>query len=126
MSDALDVPDAADRDALRAEHDALAERLAVRTSVDALRRALQLVFGGLLSVGLAIKLAVDRWGPLRPGVVRKTHPGPPLFLWIATTVALVLLVLSIRSFLKARRLVREEDACWARYRTLRTALGLDT
>jgi heme exporter protein D len=126
MSEVLEVRDAATRDALRTEHDALARRLAIRTSVDAVRKALYLVFLGLLSVGLAVKLAFDRWGVLRPGVARKLHPGPPLFLWVAMGVALVLLALSIRYFLQARTLMREEDACYARYRTLRTALGLDT
>ncbi len=125
MKPALEAP-AASREALRAEHDALAERLAVRTSIDAVRKALYLVFIGLLCVGLTAKLAWDRWGALRPGVVRRAHTGPPLFLYVAATVAIVLLLLSIRSFLLARRLMREEDARYARYRELRAILGLDT
>jgi heme exporter protein D len=110
---------------LRAEHDALGERLAARRSVDEVRKALYLIFFGLLSVGLTVKLAWDRWGALGPGVARKLHPGPPLFLWIATAATLVLLVLAIRAFLRARRLVSEEEALFARYRALRDALGLD-
>ena len=126
MGDVPDVRAPATREAMRAEHDELAERLAVRASVDAIRRALYLVFFGLLSVGLTVKLAWDRYGTLRPGMVRRTHTGPPLFLWMAGAVAVVLLVLAIRSFVRARRLAREEDARYARYRELRASLGLDT
>jgi hypothetical protein len=112
-------------EALRAEHDDLARRLEIRRSVDEARKALYQIFFGLLSVGLTVKLAWDRWGVLRPGVVRKAHEGPPLFLWMATAASLVLLVLAIRSFLRVRRLQREEDALYARYRALRETLGVD-
>lgn len=125
MSDVPDARDASNREGLRAEHDALAERLAVRTSIDWARKAFYQIFAGLIAVGLTVKLAWDRWGTLRPGVVRKLHKGPPLFLWIAGAVAIVLLLVAIRSFARARRLMREEDAHWARYRELRSALGLD-
>lgn len=111
-------------DALRAEHDALGERLAARRSIDETRRALYLVFFGLISVGLTVKLAWDRWGVLKPGVVRKLHTGPPLFLVVAGAVAIVLLVLAIRAFLRARTLMREEDALFARFRALRERLGI--
>jgi hypothetical protein len=111
--------------ALRAEHDALGQKLAIRRSVDEARKALYLVFFGLISVGLTVKLAWDRWGVLKPGIVRKTHPGPPLFFLVATALTLVLLSLAIRGFLRARRLMREEDALFARYRALRERLGLD-
>lgn len=111
--------------ALRAEHDDLARRLEIRRSVDEARKALYLIFFGLLSVGLDVKLAWDRWGVLKPGVVRRVHSGPPLFLWLATAVAVVLLSLAIRSFLRVRRLQREEDALFARYRALREALRLE-
>ena len=126
MSDVPDVRDARTRERLRAEHDALAERLAVRTSVDWARKGFYQLFLGLLSVGLSAKLAWDRWGTLRAGVARRAHTGPPLFLWIAGAVAVALLLLAIRSFLATRRLMREEDARWARYRELRSILGLDT
>ena len=112
-------------EALRAEHDDLARRLEVRRSVDVARRAIYQLFFGLLSVGLSVKLAWDRWGVLKPGVVRKLHKGPPLFLWVAIALALVLLVLAVRSFVTTRRLQREEDALYARYRALREALRLD-
>lgn len=110
---------------LRAEHDALAERLAVRRSVDEIRRALYAGFAGLLSVGLAVKLAWDRWGTLAPGVTRRLRTGPPVLVWLAAAAALVLLALAVRAFRRARRLQREEDALFARYRTLRGALGLE-
>jgi hypothetical protein len=114
----------ADRDAQRAEHDALARRLEIRASVDELRRGLVRLFLGLISVGLTVKLAWDRWGVLKPGVVR-TVRGPPLFLWIATAVAVVLLVLAIRALARSRRLAREEDRLFARFREVRAALGLE-
>jgi heme exporter protein D len=112
-------------DALRAEHDELARRLAVRSSVDHARRGLLRTFFGLIATGLSIKLGWDRWGPFPPDVVRRYQPGPPLFLWIAMAVTVVLMVLGIVSLVKARRLTEEEDRLFARYRELRAALGLD-
>jgi hypothetical protein len=126
MSSSVHHPaEPASPDALRAEHDSLAQRLAVRRSVDLSRVALYEVFFGLLSVGLTVKLAFDRWGPVRPGVVRKLHAGPPVFLLVAAMVAIVLLVLAIRTFLAARRHAREEDALYARFREVRAVLRLD-
>jgi heme exporter protein D len=125
MSEAPAAGEPRNREGLRAEHDALARRLAVRTSIDWARKAFYQIFAGLLAVGLTVKLAWDRWGMLRPGVVRRLHHGPPLFLWIAGAVAILLLLVAIRSFARARRLMREEDAEWARYRQLRSELGLD-
>lgn len=110
---------------LRAEHDALGRRLEIRVSIDALKVALQHIFVGLLCVGLTVKLAWDRWGVPKPGVVREIHPGPPLFLIVAATATIVLLSLAIRSLLRARRLAREEDRLFARYRQLRDQLGID-
>jgi hypothetical protein len=126
MSESPAALDPSTREALRAEHDALAERLAIRTSVDAARKALYLIFFGLLSVGLSIKLAWDRWGVLKPGVVRKVVRGRPLFLYVAVVVAVLLLLGAIRWFVASRRLMREEDVRYARYRQLRATLGLDT
>src|SRR5512133_980293 len=111
--------------ALRAEHDALAKKLEVRRSIDESRKALYLVFFGLISVGLTVKLAWDRWGVLKPGVIRKVHAGPPLFFLVATALTLVLLSLAIRGFLRARALMRDEDALFVRYRALRARLRLD-
>ena len=117
--------DPAPADATRAEHDALAQRLEVRVSVDFLRRGLLQVFFGLIAAGFAVKLGWDRWGPFPPGVVRVHQEGLPVFLWIATAATLVLLVLGIRSLLRARTLAREEDRLFARLKELRAALGLD-
>lgn len=111
-------------DPLRAEHDALAARLEVRRSVDELRKALMVFFAGLISVGLTVRLAWDRWGPLKPGVVRRTH-GPPILLWLATATAIALLLLAIRFSTRARGLMREEDVLWDRFRKIRGALGID-
>jgi hypothetical protein len=113
------------QDSLRAEHDELARRLAVRVSVDHLRRGLLRVFFGLIATGLSVKLGWDRWGPFPPGVVRTPQPGLPVFLWAATALTVVLLALGIRSLVQARRLAREEDRLFARFRELRAALGLD-
>jgi hypothetical protein len=112
-------------EAARAEHDELARRLEVRVSVDFLRRGLIQVFLGLIATGFAVKLGWDKWGPFPPGVVRRYQPAPPVFMWIATAVTIVLLVLGIRSLVRARRLAREEDRLFARFRELRAALGLD-
>jgi heme exporter protein D len=117
--------DAATPAGLRAEHDALARRLEVRESVDHLRRGLLRTFSGLVFAGVTVKLGWDRWGVLKPGVVRKALSGRPLFLWAATAVTLVLLAAGVASLLRARRLAREEDRLFARYRTLRAELGLD-
>ncbi len=111
--------------ALRAEHDTLGEKLAARRSIDETRRALYLLFFGLISVGLTVKLAWDRWGALKPGVVRKLHAGRPLFFLLATALTIALLGLAIRGFVRARALMRAEDALFARYRALRARLGLD-
>jgi len=111
--------------ALRAEHDELARRLEVRVSIDHLRRGLLRTFVGLISAGVTVKLAWDRWGVLKPGVVRKALVGRPLFLWVATVVTLIILSLGIASLLRARRLAREEDRLFARFRELRGKLELE-
>jgi hypothetical protein len=111
--------------AARAEHDDLARRLEVRLSIDELRRGLVRLFVGLLGVGVAAKLAWDRWGVLRPGAVRKAHAGTAVLPWIASALAVVLLVLAARALVRARRLSREEDRLFARFRQLRAELGID-
>lgn len=112
-------------DALRAEHDALAARLEARRSVDAARSGLYQVFAGLISAGLSLALAWDRWGRLRPGAVRKAIEGPPVFLYLAIAAMTVLLSLAVRSFVRSRRLMLQEDALFARFRDLRATLGID-
>jgi hypothetical protein len=119
------VPESPAETALRAEHDALAERVAVRRSVDSARRGFQLLFVGFLGVLLSGKLAWDRWGVLPPGVTRTTPPGIPLYLYVAMACTVVVLAFSIRAFLTSRRLGREEDAIFARVLALRAELGLD-
>lgn len=106
---------------LRAEHDALASRLAARRSIDLVRRGAYTAFAGLISVGLSIKLAVDRWFSVRP----TRFKGPPVFFFAALAVALVLVVLAAVAFARARRLMRGEDAEFARLRALREQLELD-
>jgi hypothetical protein len=110
---------------LRAAHDALASRLEVRRSVDAVRKGAAFLFAGLTGVGFCAALAWDRWGAyvLPEGVER--WKGPPFFLYVAMAVTPVLLVISIRSFAKARRLAREEDALFAEFSALRAKLGLE-
>jgi heme exporter protein D len=111
-------------EALRAEHDALARRLEVRRSIDHLRAGLMKVFVGLIAAGVTVKLGWDRWGVLKPGVVRKVPAGRPLFLWVATAVTLALLGLAVVSLVRARRLARDEDLLFARFRALRAQLGI--
>jgi hypothetical protein len=117
-------PTPAEAAALRAEHDALAKRLDARVSIEAVRRGAYQMFAGLIGVGTSFALAWDRWGTLKPGVVRKVK-GPPVFLYLAMAGTVVLLVLAIRSFLHARTLMREEDALYERFRALRAALRID-
>jgi hypothetical protein len=119
------APPSSAPDPLRVEHDALAARLDARRSIDEVRKGAWTIFLGAIAVGLTAKLAWDRWGVLAPGVVRRVHRGPPLFLWMAGAAAIVLLAVAIRCFLRARRLMREEDEAFARLRALRGRLGLD-
>ncbi len=58
-------------------------------------------------------------------MVRKAVTGPPFFLYLATAAAVILLLLAIRSLRLVRRLMREEDALFARLCALRGALGLE-
>ena len=124
MSPTPQVPEG-DPAALRAEHDDLARRLEVRRSIDVARRGAYQLFAGLIALGAAIALAWDRWGTLKPGMVRKAVTGPPFFLYLATAAAVILLLLAIRSLRLVRRLMREEDALFARLRALRGMLGLE-
>ena len=109
------------RDELRAEHDALAESLAARRSIDHVRKGVYGGFTGLLVSSLAVKLAFDRWFSLR--VTR--YRGPPVYFFIALAVAVPLLAFTAWQLLRARRLMREEDERFARLRALRLELELD-
>jgi hypothetical protein len=113
-----------DQAALRAEHDALAERLAARASVDLVKEGGVRTFFAVISLGMTAKLAWDRWGwiPRR----RLPPPGLPLWFLLAGAATLVLAALAASSFLRARRLQRQELADFARLRALRGRLGLES
>ena len=106
---------------LRAEHNALAERLAARRSIDLMRRGAYTGFAGFIASGLAAKLAFDRWFSTRLTRFR----GPPVYFVVALAVALVLAVLAMAALARARRLMRAEDAEFARLQALRARLELD-
>jgi ABC-type nickel/cobalt efflux system permease component RcnA len=107
---------------LRAEHDALAERLASRRSIDHVRRGAYGAFLSLVTTGLAIKLAYDRWVSVR--VTR--FKGPPMYLFLAAAGAALLVAFTAWSLVRAVRLMRTEDVAFARMRELRARLGLDS
>jgi type VI protein secretion system component VasK len=107
--------------ALRAEHDQLAARLAVRRSIDHVRRGAYGLFFSVVTGGLAGKLAYDRWFSTRVTRFR----GPPIFFFAAAAAALALVAYSAWSFVRARRHMAEEDRAFARMRELRQTLGLD-
>lgn len=107
--------------ALQAEHDELASALAARRSIDVLRRFAYTAFAAFITSGLSAKLAWDRWFSLRPNRFR----GPPVYFFVALAVTVVLAVASVVLLVRARRLMRTEDALFARMRSLRDRLGLD-
>ncbi len=106
---------------LRSEHDALAARLSVRRSIDLMRRFAYSAFTAFITGGLSIKLAWDRWFSVR--VTR--FKGPPIYFFVALAVTLVLIAMAVTLYVRARRLMRDEDALYARMRALRDQLGLD-
>jgi hypothetical protein len=122
MTETRTAPDLA---TLRAEHDALARRLEIRRSIDHVRRGAYVAFGALLGVGLSLKLAWDRWGTPPPGAAPRVREGLPLFFLLALALTLVLLAFAARDFVRARRLMREEDRLFARFKDVRAALRLD-
>jgi hypothetical protein len=123
MTDSPSRPDAA---ALRAEHDALAEQLAARASVPAVRKGLILGFVGFIALGTSGALAWDHWGPLRPGEVRVAIPGRPVFFLLALAAGIAIAVWSAVTLRRASRLSRAEAALFRRLQELRGLLGLDT
>jgi hypothetical protein len=114
----------ADAGALRAEHDALAERLGTRASVDRMKEGGVLAFFSVIAFGMTCKLAWDRWGWL-PVDKPPPPPGLPMYFLIAMLITAVLVGYSARAFLRAARLRREEAALYARFLALRARLGLD-
>ena len=109
--------------ALRAEHDALAEGLRIRTSVDQVQRGGIFTFFSVLAAGMSAKLAWDRWGWLPPN--KPPPPGGPAFFLAALLVTLALTVVALRAFRRASRLRHDEDARFHRLLALRARLGFD-
>ncbi len=110
--------------ALRAEHDALAEKLGTRLSVDRMKEGGVLTFFSVIAFGMTCKLAWDRWGWL-PVHKPPPPPGLPMYFLVAMLVTAVLIGYSARAFVRAARLRREEAAGFARLLELRGKLGLD-
>lgn len=110
-----------DSAALRREHDALAERLAARRSIDEMRKAAYAAFFGFIAAGLSAKLAWDRWFSER----LTRFKGPPVFFFVALAVTIVLVVIAARAFVRARRHMRTENEDFGRLKALRERLGLD-
>jgi hypothetical protein len=106
---------------LRAEHDALAERLAARRSIDQVRRGAYAAFAAFVAAGLAAKLGFDRWFSTR----ESRFVGPPVLFVAALALALALAFAAAVAFSRARRLMRAEDVEFARMRELRARLELD-
>jgi len=106
---------------LRAEHDALAARLATRESVDEVRRGAWALLGLVIIGGMAGKLAYDRWGPHHP----HAFEGPPILFYLALCAVLACAAVLVLATVRARRHMRAEDAEFARLRELRVLLGID-
>lgn len=110
--------------ALRAEHDALAEKLQIRRSVDQLRTAAYAGFAAALTFGLTVKVTWDRWGwsklPNRP--VRGRYP---ILFALGLLLLAGLLSVAVGAWRRAQALRREEAILHARFRELRTSLRLD-
>ena len=110
--------------ALRAEHDELADRVATRRSIDDVRKGAYASFAFLLTAGLSVKFAWDRWG----WGIRSTKPMgryPLLFLG-AIGLSLLLAALAVAAFRRARRAMKGEDRDFGRLREVRQRLGMDT
>jgi hypothetical protein len=121
----LAAPLPGDLAGLRAEHDALAERVATRVSVDRMKEGGVLTFFTVICLGMTCKLAWDRWGWL-PANKPKPEGEYPLFFLIGALLTLVLLRSAVQRFRQASALRREEAALFARLRALRARLELDT
>ena len=109
---------------LRAEHDRLAARLSARRSIDAVRRGAYASFLAVVTGGLAVKFAWDRWGwGVRPA---RVPTGIPLLFLVALGLALACLAVAVASFRTARASMRREDRDFERLRVLRRRLGIET
>jgi hypothetical protein len=117
--------DESGRSSLRAEHDALAKKLAARASVEALRRAAILGFLGVISFGLSWGLLWDRYGKT-PTELALAHTTLYRVGFLVTFLgAVAMFAFGLIALLRWRRLAREEDRLFARLRELRRALGID-
>ncbi len=116
-------PGVQDEAALRAEHDALAGRLEIRRSVDELRRVAYSGFAAVVSLGLTLKFAWDRWG--FPKVRPRVRGRYPLLFLAALLLFLALAAYALRAWRRARAHRREEEPMYARFRELRRMLRLD-
>jgi hypothetical protein len=112
-----------EQEALQAEHDALSERVVARRSIDDVRRGAYSAFALVITGGLTIKFAWDRWG-WGPRPTRPLGRYPLLFL-AALLVSTVLLVVAVRAFQSARRAMVVEDRDFARLREIRAKLGIE-
>jgi hypothetical protein len=111
--------------ALRAEHDALSRELAVRPSVDVLRRAWVQGFLGLTCAGLAWALLWDRYGKT-PTEFALQHTAFFHVGWIVAALAAVTLFFFFGFSLRRwRRMARDEERRFARLCEVRRALGID-
>jgi len=107
--------------AQRALHDALAAKLAIRRSIDDVRRGAYGLLASLIGTGLAVKLAYDRWWSVRPN----RFQGRPVYFYAMALLATLAILFTLRAFLRARRLMAEEQVDFARLQALRADLGLD-
>jgi hypothetical protein len=110
-------------DALRTEHDLLAGRVSARRSIDDVRKGAYAAFGLVMSVGLTIKFAWDRWG-WGPSPARPPGRYPLLFLF-ALALSIGLSIFAFAAFRRARSAMRVEDRDFARLREIRDRLGID-
>jgi len=117
------TPDPQGEATLRTEHDLLAGRVSARRSIDDVRKGAYAAFGLVMSAGLTIKFAWDRWGwgprPARP-------PGRyPMLFVLALCLSVFLAVFALAAFRRARRAMLVEDRDFARLREVRERLGID-
>jgi apolipoprotein N-acyltransferase len=114
----------AEEASLRVEHDDLAGRVATRRSIDDVRRGAYASFALVMTTGLSVKFAWDRWG----WGLRSTKPMgryPLLFLG-ALGLSLILAFVAVAAFQRARRAMKDEDSDFGRLRDIRRQLGIDT
>jgi hypothetical protein len=114
----------AEEASLRLEHDDLAGRVATRRSIDDVRKGAYASFALVMTTGLSVKFAWDRWG----WGIRSTKPVgryPLLFLG-ALALSLFLAFVAVAAFRRATRAMKDEDNDFGRLRDIRRQLGMDT